>query len=347
MDMIYINDIPITIEFLKKHLEYEVPYSYKNITDRLGLPYKGTSKTSKDSQFKQLSRGLRYEKRDKKYYIVEIYDEFEPEEIRSVWSSLIKIQLMCYLRNHEGYSATHSLNLWYEILGFVNNHYREYGREPEKLFAIMTTLPGMGSYKRTIFDNNFNIFRQEWGRNRFHQIFYRALNDLKKKRILDYQEDIIIYDGMIRNEEPVCHIATDQEHKAILDIEKSTLNDMGKKSYDEIRFRDDLRKKYYDQCNDKFSKWFVEEHGFIKPYTRYGRETKVVYSPRYMDQAIDEEKKYFNDKIYEHVNNRIDTMADKAETFKLDDSYRKDKRYVSYRRDVQHELADKCIKIPQ
>ena len=109
MDMIIINDIPITIDFLKEHLEYDVPYTYKNIVDRLGLPYKKTSKTSKESQLKQLSRGLRYEIRNKKYYILEIYDEFEPEGIRSVWSSLIKVQLMCYLRNHEGYSATHSL----------------------------------------------------------------------------------------------------------------------------------------------------------------------------------------------------------------------------------------------
>ena len=347
MDMIIINDIPITIDFLKEHLEYDVPYTYKNIVDRLGLPYKKTSRTSKESQLKQLSRGLRYEIRNKKYYILEIYDEFEPEGIRSVWSSLIKVQLMCYLRNHEGYSATHSLNRWYELLGFVNDQYRVYGREPDKLFAIMTTLPGTGTYKRTIFDNNFSIFRHEWGRNRFHQIFYRALDDLMKKRILDYEEDIIvIYDGIIRENNPICHVVNDQEHKIILDIEKSVLIDMGKKKYDDVRFRDDLREEYYRKCHSEFCKWFEKEHGFVHAHTRYARETKVIYSTKYIDQEIYEEKTSLNDKIYALVNDRIDKLADKAEAFKLDDSYRKDRRYVSFRRNVQHELAEKCIKIP-
>ena len=350
MKEITINGCRISIDTLKNNLELEVPYTYKKITTLTGLPYKGTSVNSKNSQLHQLSRGLSYEIRDKKYYITEIFEEFESEEIRSVWTSFINIQIMCYLRECEGHCAIHSTTQWFELLGFVNSNFARYGQHPERLLPLMQSLPGFGDYKKHAFYNNNDIFRQRV-RRFFRQKLIMSLEDLRDKRIIKYNPDcIMIYDGVINQKKHdgviERHEASPEEISEILDIEKKALKSVNCDSYSMVKLRGaKVEQEYHEKCDSLFRNWFLATHHYIYPYTRYGHEIQVIYSKKYLDEQIDQErqnieKALLNDKACTWANNNADLLsANRSKT------YGHDKRFDYYDSNVQYELADRCIKL--
>jgi len=359
MDSINISGVTITMEMINKCIHEDTIYTYKQFRKFWGFPE--ATGNSKPAQLRQLSRCFYFEKVSRgKYLILEIYDHVQPD--LKGYTALINILLMRYLKTLDRYTETLSTSMWFDRLGMYNHEYLTYRKYPHLLYDKMTTLEGMGSYRKDMFAVNRNHFCNRVEQY-YKQVFKESLEDLHDKKILNYYERVMIYDGTMIREKvsdgsggyymhsvPNRRAANITEERAILDIEKSVLDELLKdedvKSFSYLRFRyPKLVKKYNSECGKRFLDIFGYEENSGAFYTH---EYEIVFSDTYLDDQIDEEianlkMSDLNNKLLNWCNNNAQTHLDYLTRHS---EYNKESLKY-YRVPVQNELADKCIKIPQ
>ena len=231
--------------------------NYRDLCAKVNEPVlEGNSKKAQIEKFERYFELIKV-KGSQKYIIGEIYDEplakkdGRSKGNRGIYIKYIEVILLNYLSNKEGYSCTFKKHQLWELLGMVNQRYGKV--KPKDLECIdyaITPFEIMHFYQRC--------------NSRLNTILFDSLNNLKRRKVVDYQEQTIIVDAKGRY-----HQATDEEISKIMSVEKSVLNSMGFSSVVQVflRFRGD---EYYKQVN----RLLLERYGWRYTFHQY----KLIYN---------------------------------------------------------------------
>lgn len=343
-----------TLEMCQERLHVLDELSYRDMTDILEMPYlTGKSRTC---QLNNLRSRFSFEKTGTKYIILAIYDDIIPLEAKNTYKSMIKIALMYYLKTVYGHEETLPASVWFTRLGMYNGSYLFYRKNPGQLYSQMTCLEGNENDRKKMFVVNryqFHKYVDEY----FHQIFKDCLKNLQDEKILNFYDCLMIYDGAQIEEclldggthtVPNKRMADTEEEKTILDIEKSVLEQMLTndkcKTYQYLKVKGSKYVKgYQKECDKQFKELFgfeEDSHAF------YTHEIRIVFSDTYLDMQIDREmatltRTNLNDKLLTWCYNKAQTYFD---YLKRNHKYHEE-TVQYYSLSVQHELADRCIKL--
>lgn len=116
---------------------------------------------------------------------MDIYDTpLEKEDLRklgnnSIYTQAIEVILLQYLSHQDGYTRTLTKKKWWELLSITNH---KYGRMTEKellqLDKILTSFEIRHFYQRC--------------NKKLEQILFSALNNLKNRKLINYQIQTVI-----------------------------------------------------------------------------------------------------------------------------------------------------------
>lgn len=270
------------------------------------LEEKELSSNSKIAQLKEWSRYFSFEKDGQKFIITEIYDiplvknDDRAKGNNTIYVDYIEILLMHYLSHKEEYTDTFSTKELYQILAFVNNNYLQY-RQNKNIDKVLKDLEHTVVTK---FDVNNFISRTQYN---FNKILFRALNSLKSRRLLEYQE--LIYIAKIIDEQQEHEIATDCEIEKILAVEKQVLSEMGFNKMQSV-FLSFSVDKFYNRVNEIL----MEKYQWLYSYKRY----KVIFLSEQIKNEIPQveielKKKLLNTKISDTINKEAENNIVKNE----------------------------------
>ena len=157
--------------------------NYKVLCDLLGQEIKDGK--SKKYQLENFKRYFEWEKAGQKFIIMDIYDTpLEKEDLRklgnnSIYTQAIEVILLQYLSHQDGYTRTLTKKKWWELLSITNH---KYGRMTEKellqLDKILTSFEIRHFYQRC--------------NKKLEQILFSALNNLKNRKLINYQIQTVI-----------------------------------------------------------------------------------------------------------------------------------------------------------
>jgi len=171
-------------ELIKKNLYVtQVVKNYKIMCNLLNQEQKQGK--SKILQLKEWSRYIHIEKDKQKFIVMDIYDKpLEKEDKRvlgnnSIYVQHIELLLLSYLSKQKGYTAKLTLKKYLLLLGMVN---RKYIEENTKM---------MKEYNDSITTFQINHFYQRTYQ-KLREILFSSLNNLKNRRLIDYEELTII-----------------------------------------------------------------------------------------------------------------------------------------------------------
>jgi len=289
-------------ELIKKNLYVtQVVKNYKIMCNLLNQEQKQGK--SKILQLKEWSRYIHIEKDKQKFIVMDIYDKpLEKEDKRvlgnnSIYVQHIELLLLSYLSKQKGYTAKLTLKKYLLLLGMVN---RKYIEENTKM---------MKEYNDSITTFQINHFYQRTYQ-KLREILFSSLNNLKNRRLIDYEELTIIsirepIDDMM---ETVERIANDTEKNIIRDIEKEVLINMGIESLSLVHLKFKT-KEFYNKVN-----LLLRERYNI--YYTY-KEIKILFTKKYIDQALQQaelitEKIMLNDKIVTAINDQAEKKKEKS-----------------------------------
>lgn len=201
--------------------------NYKELCNELGWEIKKSPDT-KNAQFKELSRYCRYSKMGHKFYIEEIYStplpKVENRGKNSIYGNLIQLLITDLLARCEGHISISRSRLMFSI-GMVNCNYSECRELVQKL-AKHTDIE-----EKVIYDF-YNTSTSS-----FKSLIETALNSLMDKRVIMFNKIIKVSD----KGNYLTRMATKEELEIIMDIEKSTLEEMGYKEISTVRVSKDWR----------------------------------------------------------------------------------------------------------
>ena len=215
--------------------------NYKVLCELLGQEIKDGK--SKKYQLENFKRYFEWEKAGQKFIIMDIYDTpLEKEDLRklgnnSIYTQAIEVILLQYLSHQDGYTRTLTKKKWWELLSITNH---KYGRMTEKellqLDKILTSFEIRHFYQRC--------------NKKLEQILFSALNNLKNRKLINYQIQTVIVTTDEETGKDKYFLATDDNLKSILDVERYVLHDV--LGYEKIfqvflRFK---QKEYYQKIND-------------------------------------------------------------------------------------------------
>ena len=264
--------------------------NYKVLCKLLGQEVKDGK--AKKYQLENFKRYFEWEKAGQKFIIIDIYDTpLEKEDLRklgnnSIYTQAIEVILLQYLSCQDGYTRTLTKKKWWELLGIINH---KYGRMTEKellqLDKILTSFEIRHFYQRC--------------NKKLEQILFSALNNLKNRKLINYQIQTVIVTTDEETGKDKYFLATDDNLKSILDVERYVLHDV--LGYEKIfqvflRFR---QKEYYQKINDIL-------------YDRYGwhyyfKQVKIIYVQENIQKVLPEaelnlKKQFLNEKVVSFLN---------------------------------------------
>ena len=268
----------------------------------LGEPIKGGK--SKVYHLKELERYLEYKKEGQKFVITKIYDIEKTKELtkRSKYIQEIENILVAYLSKtdiNEEVKVNRVLSLGsiIEILGMANNTYSVGNRHRSELGRVLNidTLCVYYFYNNT--------------RSEFKSIIERALNNLQKRRILNWHKSVVIY----YQSKGVKHykMADADEESKIIDIEKKVLNEMGFRDGRDL-FLSGKRKEFQRRVKSKLPlEWIYYFYGY----------NIVIGKNAVLDEAknIREEKIKLNKKIKKRSHEKLKVIGEGSNNHKLID----------------------------
>lgn len=264
--------------------------NYKVLCELLGQEIKDGK--SKKYQLENFKRYFEWEKAGQKFIIMDIYDTpLEKEDLRklgnnSIYTQAIEVILLQYLSHQDGYTRTLTKKKWWELLSITNH---KYGRMTEKellqLDKILTSFEIRHFYQRC--------------NKKLEQILFSALNNLKNRKLINYQIQTVIVTTDEETGKDKYFLATDDNLKSILDVERYVLHDV--LGYEKIfqvflRFK---QKEYYQKINDIL-------------YDRYGwhyyfKQVKIIYVQENIQKVLPEaelnlKKQFLNEKVVSFLN---------------------------------------------
>lgn len=217
---------------LKEGMEFK---NYKELCKYLGIKVLGGE--AKKVQLKQLESYCKIGKQGYKLFIIEIYKE--PLAIidnrlkgnNSIYIKEIGNIILEYLYKNgidNRYNCILSLGQLMEILGIVNPTYSIGNRHKKELSQILD-INLVGIY---YFYSNT--------RNEFKRIIERALNNLRGRRVLNWNLKIVICKKDKDNKKYYVN-ATKEEEELIIDIEKEGLKYLGLNNMREVFLKGKMR----------------------------------------------------------------------------------------------------------
>ena len=264
--------------------------NYKVLCELLGQEIKDGK--SKKYQLENFKRYFEWEKAGQKFIIMDIYDTpLEKEDLRKLgnnsrYTQAIEVILLQYLSHQDGYTRTLTKKKWWELLSITNH---KYGRMTEKellqLDKILTSFEIRHFYQRC--------------NKKLEQILFSALNNLKNRKLINYQIQTVIVTTDEETGKDKYFLATDDNLKSILDVERYVLHDV--LGYEKIfqvflRFK---QKEYYQKINDIL-------------YDRYGwhyyfKQVKIIYVQENIQKVLPEaelnlKKQFLNEKVVSFLN---------------------------------------------
>lgn len=324
------NKKPLTTKLVSYNLKKDQEISYKKLCDVLKQPYY-KSNTQKAAQLKEWQRYFKFEKKDRKYVIKEIYKKpLEPETSVSnnaIYVKYIECILLQYLSKQNGEPAYFSpRKLWLQ-LGMVNYNFIEYGTKYEEL---------INENNITLYDvKNF----YERCNSNFPNIIKSSLNSLQRRCLIKYSKPYMIgeldKEGFIRYRE-----ATDSEIKYILKTKRALLNTLGVEDEIAIHWKG-LSSEYYRMLDETFE----EEQEWYKVYEAY----KIIYNKEDIIETLPQdklrlEKMGLNTAVIEKMNKQAENLYQKK--INIETSGEKPKvNYHDTYVNSQYLLSDKLLKI--
>ncbi len=198
--------------------------NYKEMCSLLGEEV--TTGKGKIYQLKDWKRYFDYEKSGQSFTITEIYDTPLPVNDKrsqgnnSIYVDYIMYLLMFYFSRREGNTEVFYKIQLYKLLGMVNSRYSErvFKNERDKIvdkLNSVTKYDVIDFYKRVP--------------PKLEKILFTALNNLKRRCLLEYFEEYeIIEEGIIGDaSQRISRLATNDEIKQIVDIKYEVLEHMG------------------------------------------------------------------------------------------------------------------------
>ena len=290
-------------ELIKTSLHIgQVIKNYKEFCTILKQEIK-TSTNSKNAQLKNISRYIHFEKDKQKFIVINIYDEpLEKDDKRTLGNKSIYVQhiellLLNYLSKQKGYTAKLTLKKYLLLLGMINRKYIEENTEMMKKYSDNITIFQINHfYQRTY--------------QKLREILFSSLNNLKNRRLIDYEELTIINIREPINDmmETVERIANDTEKNIIRNIEKEVLINMGIESISLVHLKFKT-KEFYNKVNLLLR----ERHNINYTY----KDIKILFTKKYIDQALQQaelitERIMLNDKIVTAINDQAERKKEKS-----------------------------------
>lgn len=280
--------------------------NYKVLCEMLQQPVRdGKSRTL---QLKDFKRYFDWEKSGQKFIITDVYDTPLPKDDkrklgnRAIYVRYIEIILLQYLSKQNGYTSTLTKRNWWKMLGIVNRKYGDAAEDQLKdLDTIITTWEIRHFYQRC--------------NKRLTEILYSALKSLRSRRLIEYEQQIVIV-TKDKYGRPIYSVANDDEKKIILDVEHYVLHEIYK--YDKMvqvffRFQE---KEFYEKVNAILFEKYGWDHCF--------RQIKIIYIPAvkeaYAELKEDLQKELLNQKVLETIEEsakkQLETWTEKCDKYR-------------------------------
>lgn len=287
------------------------------------LEEKITDGNGKKAQLQEWQRYFEFERAGHKFIIKKVYDNPLPKAIHenSIYIKAIELLLMAELAKRPGNRCVLSKTQLFSMLGMINDRYYANKRN-----RTAKELKQYDEWQVSHFYGRAN--------HKLSQILFSALNSMKRRCLIDYEEKMVIIEKLEMPVEDVYvkgshsssgddsddsdgevyqgksqieylhRFATAREKKDILDVQQMVLNEMGK---DKIPFNN--VDEFYARVNQKLN----EIYGWSYVYKEY----EIIYSKTYMEQDIEIVKQEIKDKLQQSKtelnSNIIDALSKQAE----------------------------------
>lgn len=204
---------------------------------------------SKQYQIKTWERYFDYYKEGQKFIITQIYDTPLPDndgrKLRdSLYTKYIEVLLMRYLASCNDCSADITKKQLYKLIGLIPNTYENYSDE----FGKRVQNKMKNEYQQEVDEESIQIFCQKTNL-KLNSIITSALESMKRRMLITYQTQYVIMENGFQS-----HVATKSEVADILEVQHSTLREMGFEFVSDIIARN-KQKEFYHNCNLKFAQY--------------------------------------------------------------------------------------------
>lgn len=251
----------------------------------------------KQLQLLEFQRYFEFQKVGHRFVITDIFAQpIEKEDKRrngnnSIYVKYIEVILLHFLSKQKDYTCILKKNQIWLLLGMVSKKYDNIPLEDlEKLDYCINSFMVNHFYQRC--------------NQRLERILFTALNNLKNRKLLTYQEQIIIV--------PVKgagFIASDNDIRRLDAVAHSVLESMGLISMIQVYCKFKSR-EFYDEVNDRLRELYGWRYSF--------KQYKLIYTPENIIKAIPEseielQRLTLNDSIIETINEGAAKLLEKNE----------------------------------
>lgn len=330
-------------------------YTYKDLC--IALDQGSVGGNQKKRHIKELERYmcLEYNKKTKKYKIVEKYDTplppYPEEPSNTVYAKHVKTLLLNYLlREHErnpGVIYISSERL-YRALGMINGRYIEYKRSDKKKLKdeLMVELVINKEYSAdTLHEGTIKYYIDDFysrSGSKISSLLKGALDTLEKQGYLTYSKAYKIY----RYGKNPAH-STDAEIEDIMEIERTVMDELGFESDKDIWFGGQTR-EYWNRVLELVQEIDPDIYGLYRCH-------KIIGSKKNIQKALSrEEESEEMCELNHKILNFIDLQAEKNihksfnknpydYTKQLSDRYVYAQRYLSDRLIKIKDVAQKSL----
>ena len=261
----------VLLNTIQQHLSVGEFIPYNKLVEKIGLDKKVGK--SKQLQLEDLKRFIDYEydKNSKKYLITNIYKECSDKPLKklrkdAIYTKYIEVLLLSYLKDNSGINVIKSKKMWWLILSMININYIKYNKSKARELIVKD----LGN---EVDIDNVNEFYDRVNK-RFTTLFYRALDSLTHRKLIEYRTTYIIRyetDDVLRE-------ATKDEISEILDCEREALNMVGLKSDIQLYLYPEKLYKYYSVL----SELEYNKYGIVEAY----REIEILHGTRFLDMEL-------------------------------------------------------------
>lgn len=280
--------------------EGQVFKNYKDLCNYLKQPI-ATGK-SKQYQLERFENYFEFHREGHKYIIDNVYSEPLTSFSKGTYSNLIQKLLLDYMARiyieTDNKSILVSKNRLYQALYMINNNYQKYKHNYNELSdTLNVTMLDIKEFYMSI-DNKYN------------GIIKTALNDLRKKRIIDYNISKVIVYSNDDNRAWTHKVASEFERDYILEIEYGILKEIGCKDIIEVILKD----KYAIFITKVLSIINGDINNITYEYTRieyYYNAYDIVF----IDNIVSEAERFILD------NNELSLMLNDEIVNRLKESY--------------------------
>lgn len=301
----------------------QIVKNYRTLCELLDQPV--LQGDSKKYQMRNFQRFFEFEKikGSQKMLITDIYDiplektDGRRNGNRSIYLKYIEIILLQYLSKQKGCSCSLTDMQMWRMLGMVN----------EKYNRISTNKLQELDYCITPFMiNNFYMKAN----SRLHNIVTAALHNLENRKIIIVQDQTVIYTSDNKR-----HLASEEELKNIMEVEKAILNQMNCETMKQIilRFKG---KEYYKKVNERLYKKYQWKSVFKQKKLIFNTPDVVAEIPRI---ELELQKELLNSKVIDALNESNQKLYERQKL--KDDGFQLPEYYIK----AQAMLAEELLRI--